>query len=477
MACVKITKKTYNFLQNNDWALLVLKYRNISFQKKDNTYIMTLELNNENATDIYRLIALIYENNSNENNMWIDNDNEYSLTDNEQIKNFLFEFEETDGYPLSFYKLSDIIERRKIINLQQVKELAQIPYSGILPLSGIDIYRINRNFLNDTNHQCIEVEHRDICIKNRYIQNDMHIVKGNVDIENCFIEGDIVISGSAKVNFHQCIITGKVRCSNISYLYLSSTNMKYLCVYNSNLNTFRFEYCKIYRFILHSCKIDKNILCLNKFVEPYICNLEYVDKNVSIDLSQFDRKKINYKTIKKTNRDESISIKNESEFYLNFLWREPIKKIENKEIALDMVDYFLKYGNLKNDHKFQSDMKYKKALYSNEGWRKIFVRLTGAFCIPSRWIMYLIINTIFFTALYSGVESIQFKNVTTNAMEQINFWTALYYSLGQIIGSNPTIYSAIGATQICTTIQALLNTVFIANLFAALINKIIGDER
>ena len=120
-------------------------------------------------------------------------------------------------------------------------------------------------------------------------------------------------------------------------------------------------------------------------------------------------------------------------------------------------------------------MKYKRTLYSNMGWRRAFVFLTGAFYIPSRWILFIVLNMVIFTAHFVWVPSIQFVNVITGSTERLNFWTAVYYSICQIIGSNPAHLSPIGNTQIYTTIQSILNTVFITNFFASLIRKFMRD--
>ena len=46
----------------------------------------------------------------------------------------------------------------------------------------------------------------------------------------------------------------------------------------------------------------------------------------------------------------------------------------------------------------------------------------------------------------------------------------------QIIGSNPTALTPDGVSQICTTIQSLLNMVFIGNFFASVVRKFMRDE-
>lgn len=471
-----ITGNTYDFLINNNFSAFLIELGKVKFQKRDTEYVMSFELSSDSVDNIYQLIWFIYRNKSNENNRWISNGKEYPISNKKIIKLFLHDFEGTDNYPLRRYILSDVIKGDGLSNIQQVRELAQKPFTGILPFDQLDMMRLFGNLLEEEIPDCIEVEHQNIYISNRYVKNSFEIKKGTVYFDNCILDGNILISSSSQVMFSQCIITGEVKCIDVSYVYLNSVNMKQFTLYNSTLSHLRLEYNKLYRFVFHSCVVEQLTLYHNKFVEPYIANLHLFDVKEKIDTSQFITKNISNRTIARINKDKPVSIKNESDFYLTFLFRELPAPTLSKDIALDMVNIFLTHGNLDKEHRLYSDMKYKKALYSNTGWRRILVFLTGAFYIPSRWVIYLALNLSLFTMLFIGVPAFQFVNTITSSTERLNLWTAAYYSIWQIIGSNPTNFSPIGATQICTTIQSLLNTVFIANFFVALIKKFMRDE-
>ncbi len=471
-----ITENTYSFLLNYNLSMHLIHISKIKIRGKDREYIMTFELNADNVDYIYQLILLIYDNKPDENNRWIFAEKEYLISDETFIRDFLYDFEGTDNYPLRRNILSDVIQNEKINNVQQVRELAQKPFTGLLFFNQFDIFRLLGVLSNGEFSQCIKTEHQNVLISNRYITNAFEISKGNVCFRNCILDGDIVISGDSDVHFSQCIITGKITCFGVSRVYLSSVNVKQFFLYNSCLDLLHFEYSKIYRFIFHSSTVKRFELHSNKFIESYISNLDLPDSKIKIDMSQFNIKNINERTIKKINKDSQIKIKNEDAFYLTFLFRNQVNPILSKDIALDMIDIILTYGNLDKEHHLYSDMKYKKALYSNMKWSRAFVRLTGAFYIPSRWIIYLALSTVLFTVLYISIPMIQFINISTSMIERLDFWTALYYSLCQIIGSNPTNFSPIGIAQILTTIQSIVNTVFVANFFASLIKKFMRDE-
>lgn len=473
---IAITENTYHFLESNNFFLLLEKMKDLKCEKNGAEYTISFELNANNVNNIYRLISLIYEEKPNENNRWIFNNKECVLSDEQSIKFFLLDFEGTDNYPLSRDILSDIIQNDNIYSIQELRKLVHQPFSGILSFNQFDMLRIIGIGLREDVSEHIKIEHVDICIKNRYIDNDLELLKGKFDFSNCIFDGDIIISSSAEVHFSQCIITGKVICTDVSYAYFSSVNVKQLMLYNSSLNILRMEYCKVYRFVFHSCSLNKLLFHSNEFIEPYMANLNMQDIKVKVDMSQFATRNINKRTIKQINKDKPIKIKNEDDFYLTFMFKKPIIPITPNEIALDMVDTILTYGDLDKEHHLYSDMKYKKALYSNTKWRRIFVFLTGAFYIPSRWILYLALSTVIFTVLYINFPTMQFMNIMTNEMEKLNLWTALYYSIFQIIGSNPTMFTPIGFSQICTTIQSLLNTMFIANFFASMVRKFLRDE-
>lgn len=473
---IAITENTYRFLKNNNFFLFLEQIKSLKCEKNGTEYTVFFKLGTDNVNDIYRLVSLIYKEKPNENNRWIFNGKEQLLSDEEAIRFFLLAFEGTDDYPLSRDILSDIIRDDKIHSMQELRNLMYKPFSGILAFNQLDMLN-TMNVQSKAVPKYIKIEHVDICIKNRYIASDLELHKGKINFSNCILEGNIIINSAAEVHFHQCIITGKVECSDISYAYFSSSNAKQLMIYNSNLDILRIEHCKVYRLVIHSCSLDKIFVCHNKFVEPYIANLNIQNTNIRIDMSQFIAKNINKRIITRISKNKPISIKKENDFYLTFMFRNPVATITPNEISYDMVNTILSYGDLDKTHNLYSDMKYKKSLYSNTKWRRLFVYLTGAFYIPSRWILYLVLSTVVFTVLYAAFPAIQFANIITNNIEQLDLWTALYYSTFQIIGSNPTVFTPIGTSQICTAIQSLLNTVLITNLFASIIKKYIRDEK
>ena len=473
---ILITVNTYDFLINDIRSALLIQLSKVKFQRRATEYVMSFKLSSSNVDDIYQLIWFIYINKSNENNRWIYNGNEYPIFNPKIMKRFLRDFEGTGNYPLRCPVLSDIIKDAGLANIQQVRELAEKPFSGILLFDQFDLLRLFKIFPTEKIPDHVKVEDRDIYISNRYVKNSFEIKKGNVFFRNCILDGNILITSASQVEFSQCIITGEVKCIDVSNLRLSSVNVKQFTLYESTLSYLHFEYSKLYRFVFHTCVVEHLTLLHNKFIEPYVANLRFPDIKWKMDTSQFVAKNINSRTIERINKDKPFCIKNENDFYLTFLFREPSASTSSKDIALDMVKIILTYGDLDNEHRLYSDMKYKKALYSNTGWRRVFVFLTGAFYIPSRWAIYLILNLSLFTMLFIGVPTFQFVNTITDSTERLNLWTAAYYSICQIIGSNPTHFSPIGATQICTTIQSLLNTVFIANFFVALMRKFMRDE-
>ena len=147
-----------------------------------------------------------------------------------------------------------------------------------------------------------------------------------------------------------------------------------------------------------------------------------------------------------------------------------------ENISYDMADIFLKYGDLNSNHDLYANLIYELAYNSNHGWRKILVAVTGAFYKPVIWGLYLLLNTLLFALLYAFVPGLYFTNTLTQSKETINIWVSLYYSICQIIGTNPTIYAPTGITQIFTTIQTLANTAFLANLAVSFVKKYFRDD-
>lgn len=475
---IVITENTYNSVQKNKRCVFIMEVSDVKCQKRDKEYVITFELRSNNVDWIYQLILFMYQNNPKENNRWVYENKEYLLSDETSIRRFLYDFENTDNNPLRSYQLSDVIKNKELNSIQEVRELSHQPFSGIFSLDVFDMIRLFHILPEPIEDipKHIKVEYMDVHVKNRYITSDLKLAKGKFYFDNCILDGDIEISGSATIEFYQCLITGQVKCIDTSIVRLCSVNAKCFFLYNSNLDNLDIQFCKIYRFIFHSSSIKKIDLYGNEFVEPYIAYLNLHDLKTKIDMSQFNKKNINERMIKRIGKDRLIKIKNENNFYLTFQFEKPIESVSSNEIALEMVNIILNHGNLEKEHRLYGDMKYKKALYSNIKWRRIFVFLTGAFYVPSRWILYIICCTVLFTVLYVSIPSIQFINITTNVVEKINLWTALYYSICQIIGSNPTSFTSVGVSQIFTTLQSLLNTVFVSNFFVSLIRKFMRDE-
>lgn len=80
------------------------------------------------------------------------------------------------------------------------------------------------------------------------------------------------------------------------------------------------------------------------------------------------------------------------------------------------------------------------------------------------------------TTLYLFIPELYFTNTVQGGDSAIDIGAAIYFSMGQIIGSNPTIYIPVGITEILATIQSLLNTVFLANMAASLVKKYLHDD-
>lgn len=475
---LKITSKTFEYITNDSyWQFLIEfnEFNKIKIEHRYECHYLIFQFSKNTVSQDLILISDIYKNLPTEKNVWIYCGETFPIESVIILRSILLNYEKDELYPLARHRLRNIIKENNICSLRELRELPKRPFAWILSLEGIDFDSyFNKSFTEYTGN-LIEEEYPNFSIRNRYINKDFNLIKGKITFENCIIEGNIEITCADSVTFSQCIIIGNVQITATSYVCFSFSNIKQVCIYNSVFKTFDISDCKIFRFILHSSKFDFITLYRNRFIETYLAKLNLPD-NFKFDVSQFDIKNVNHKIIKKISNSQGPQIKRENEFYLSYSCDEPQLSITEDNITFDMANLFLTHGDLFNNHRLYANMKYEKAYCSNSGLRKWGIFLTGAFYKPSRWILYILINTIIFTILYLFIPELYFTNTVQGGDSAINIGAAIYFSMGQIIGSNPTIYIPVGITEILATIQSLLNTVFLANMAASLVKKYLHDD-
>ena len=367
----------------------------------------------------------------------------------------------------SRYRLNTIIKEHKITDLKMLKSLAETPFSRIMLYDRLDHYEITRDpnylFHHKDPPAKIEIEYSDFSISNRYISQNLHLNRcQKVDIQNCIITGDVMLSSSENVSFWNCIIIGKVTCFGASNISFVECNASHLLIYNCTLDKLTLSWSKIFRFEMHSSHIAVLEMYQNKIVQPYLANLKLPDTKILID--QFKFRNISPKIIQKKSGTPN------ARFFLTYQINHDIKAVISSEIAIDTVSTLLNNGNFGTDYHTLAVLKYKKLLYSNTGLKKFFVFLTGGFYFPSRWLLYLIVCSVLFAFAYWTIPN-GFADLTTGNSIQIDFLTALQYSLLQIIDTNTFPFSCKGFCQILTVIHATLNTTLVANFFASIIKK------
>lgn len=465
-----ITSATYSFLKENKKFKYLLEYEQIKCHKEEGVITVHVEENIDNIGIMYYLLKEIYEFSPNENNIFLYNNEYLKLNDNKVERILFHDFERIAPSP--FPILRDIIKEFKITSIQEAIDLKQRPFSGLLPLDQFDYFKFFSISPFEKTPEYIKTEGADVYITNRYIDKNFEVSKANVVIKNCIIDGDIKIKYAERVSFYHCIIMGKIECIDVQKAYFTSVNVSQLEILDSSLNSIDFQNCKIFRFILWDNTIKHLKMFNNMFFEPYLVNLNLQECESKIDISQFDNKKLNFRTIQRIIEDTPTNIEDSNKFYLTFQVDENVKCTESiKDNFVNQVELFLTKGNLGNDNHLYGYLKYQKALYSNSGLKRFLIWLTGALYIPSRWIIFIILNTVIFTMLYCTIPGLKFITINNDTLQNIDFWTSIYYSICQIIGANPTNYNPYGITQIFTTIQTLLNTFYIANLLASITRK------
>lgn len=379
MIKIFITENTYEKIKGEIIFQGCLEEGRIACQKCDNGYLIDFY---NTSTDIdlkYTLVEEIFKKAPNDGNYWTINDEQFSLTEQEALKAFFQNSEGKDDYLWSSRKiLGDIINDKNLVTLEQLQELAETPFSGMLLFDEYDYKRLFWPYSSNLTLP-IKSEDTDIIVFNRYIKYDFDITRGKVKFRNCVIEGNIDIARSEWVEFSQCIILGNLSIRDTDQVYISSCNIKSFSVIASKNLTLDIQQSKIYRYVSFDNTVAKLVLYKNVFFEPYIVHTRYLDETTKMCVNQFKNAKINKRMLKRITEKGEIKIKNESCFYLTFIYNKPIESAAIEDVALNMVTGLLEHGDLTKNHHLYADLKYKKALYSNKGVKKFFVFLTGAF--------------------------------------------------------------------------------------------------
>lgn len=472
---LRLTERSYHYLidDSNLSKLLASPVYKLDIAEEDGKQYLQYEDDPQTVSFLLDISRILYSNLSDEKNVWVDASSEYCINDIEAIREILIPFENRTfhSYPLFRYRLSNTIKKNKIVTIDQLKQLDKDPFSSILPLGGSD-YKVlfwNSKRKNNEDNK-MSFDHPQLIVNNRHISEDFDVNGGTVSFENCIIEGNITVSGADYLSLSQCIILGKVWITATKEVHLNFSNIEQVLMYNCRLEVLKIEYCKIYRMVFHSSSVDNLFFIKNRFIEPYIAAVDFPE-GTRLDMEQFAANSISHKTVRKIEKTERPSIPHRDEFFLTYAFDLPDRTVTSADISFEMADIILKYGDLDKDHNTYANMMYEKAYNTNTGWRRFLVVVTGAFYKPLRWGFYLIISTLLFTLLYTCIPSIKFTYILSGDRVSLDIWTALYYSTCQIIGTNPTMYTPTGVTQILTTVQSLANTLFIVNMAGSFVRK------
>lgn len=453
---------------NTLFALVYQKHRIVLTDQTTANVCVTFSYTNETAFDMICVLASIYDA-AGKQSLSVDFCNQqHDIQSNTLHKMILIMAgAQNDNALTSAYRLNSIIKNRNITDLDMLKALPNEPFSGIMVYDHLDYFSITHklDYLLQPKTPPAQIEEYsgDFILSNRYITQDILINKRHeANIQNCIITGNIELSSVEKISFWNCVIVGKITCFGSSKISIVECNASHFLIYNCHLSKFTLSLSKIYRLEMHSSSIDVLEMYNNEVVQPYLANLKLPD--TKIDAGQFNFRNISPRIIRKKRGTPN------ERFFLTYQLNKKEKKVTPADIAIDTVETLLNNGSFGNDYHTLANLKYKKSLYSNTGLKKFFIFITGGFFFPSRWITYLVVLTILFALIYWRIPS-GFVSTIDGAFIQLNYITALHYSLLQIIGANTLPIISKGLCQILTVIHATLNTAIIANFFASIIKK------
>lgn len=371
-------------------------------------------------------------------------------------------------------KIQDLISGNRITNVNAFQSLSGIPFSGLMVYDRVDLYCLLKDpgYFTGEKSICDPLtlnQDTQFVLSNRYIGQDITIRGcGSVKFSNCVITGKIDVTDVEDIHIYNCIITGSIIARNLNKLKLHSSNVRKLLICRTEreainaTDTVDLVDSKIFRFEFLNSNVNHFDMIRTEITEACMTDLKISSPNFRS--SQFDLSKLTPEYM----RDERPGP--EDSFYLSFQSQRKEKATSPDERALDTIDAMLQYGNFDHDHNAYADLKYRKMLYSNSGFRRFFVRFTGGYYKPSRWVFYLLAVMLVFSGLYCAIPD-GFSSVMGGDTFSLDLLTALQFSVLQLIGANTMAIVSVGICQILTILHASLNATIIANFFAAIVKR------
>lgn len=428
---------------------------------------------------LYNLLRTIDRICPNEENKWRYGERDFSLKDwrffEFMISNLARQCEKEGRNLFSEWRLNEIVKDNGIESLPQLKRKSNESFIGVYPYDGHDFISARyakykaENEQNDT----LVYEYKNVVLYNKYIEKNIKIKNGNrfdVTFINCVITGDIVISSATKVEFVNCIFTGECDIADTPIVYCGSVNSRNIHIKNVTMTKMQIHYSKIYRFVCTNLYIEDCEIKGNEFQEYCFENVK-IEGGRKFDISQFDINAISEKTVKQINRKRSVDNKLDDQYYLTFLWDTATFGVNPSEIVTETINTLLENGIVEQRSVLRSNLLYKKKLSSSRGIKRFLIYITGAFRVPSRWVIYLLVSVLLFAMLYFMIPNVTFQNNITFERERLSLLSAMLYSTGQLIGANVTNYTPIGVANLISTINVALNTMLVANLAASITKK------
>lgn len=368
---------------------------------------------------------------------------------------------------ISQASLKNLIKTHKVKSLNQLSNAMALPFSLFYDFDDVDQLldlRIIHNGRLTHADNTLELKRYDaVVFSNRHIKTKI-IVKDTKSVEfyNCYVETDVLCFGVTNVSFIDCIFVGELCCSHCSSVIVDGCNIHKLLFSVNTLSLLKISWSKIYELSFYDSDV------------PHLATYRNHINKISVSASNLHDNKIKISQIKEakiTLFDYFIKKTAPSKkWYLSFIVDEPLKITSNNVHMLDTIDVLLNNCDFEHRHKEKSNLKYKRMLYSNKGLKKLFIRLTGGFYKPFRWVLYYFVISIVFTYLYTMPFCV-FLDGYEVLKRGLSPLTAANYTLLQTLGANVLGINPQGIAAILSAIHVSLNNVVVASFFTTVIKK------
>ncbi|HEX3017162.1 MAG TPA: potassium channel family protein [Caproicibacter sp.] len=279
-----------------------------------------------------------------------------------------------------------------------------------------------------------------------------------IKIMDCVFNCKVVIMNAAEIVIENCVFMKSLM------IYGQNNPIADVSISNSNINSLVLQNDKFdfsaYGSIFRIFEINNAILETSSYV--YKNRIEHLEtgssqyKGKTINISQIELNNLKYKRF--------LKIK---EVDLDWAFQKFLDDKEDDHEINDTYEFILNSTDISRYNPVKNTLIYNKNIINCKNqFQRILIKITGGFCKPSRWIMYLFFTIIGFSFIYCNCYF-----SISNQNRKLEFFNCLYFSVITFttIGYGDISPTGLGKLFVC--IEGLLGISIMSAFMVSLVKK------